>query len=174
MGPETNQVVPPFDFAEALSHDVDKRLELSVENVRRRLTAKGSWDLYDMPPVPPAGATEQELARLEASLGVPLPPEYRTFLTRWRYLIIGSGLQIWGFDHEGVGIGTPWVSDTHPGGGTYLVFGDCWNYADGDQLLFDLNDPARPVLLYLHEHGPSFEQYAPSFSLALWRMVEGD
>jgi hypothetical protein len=24
---------------------------------------------------------------------------------------------------------------------------------------------------YLHEHGPLIEDYAPSFSLALWRLV---
>jgi hypothetical protein len=51
------------------------------------------------------------------------------------------------------------------------VFGHYWRYADGDQLLFDLDDPATPVVAYLHEHGPLYEQYAPSFSLALWRMV---
>jgi hypothetical protein len=28
-----------------------------------------------------------------------------------------------------------------------------------------------PVVAYLHQHGPSFERYAPSFSLALWRML---
>jgi hypothetical protein len=37
--------------------------------------------------------------------------------------------------------------------------------------MFDLTDPARPVVAYLHEHGPLFENYAPSFSLALWRLV---
>jgi hypothetical protein len=46
-----------------------------------------------------------------------------------------------------------------------------WRYADGDQLLFDLDDPSTPVVAYLHEHGPLIEDYAPSFSLALWRMV---
>jgi hypothetical protein len=41
----------------------------------------------------------------------------------------------------------------------------------GDQLMFDLSKPAQPVVAYLHEHGPRIELFAPSFSLALWRLV---
>jgi hypothetical protein len=37
--------------------------------------------------------------------------------------------------------------------------------------MFDLDDPSTSVVAYLHEHGPLIENYAPSFSLALWRLV---
>jgi hypothetical protein len=53
-----------------------------------------------------------------------------------------------------------------------LVFADYWGYADGDQLLFELGDPEEAVYPYLHEYGPLYEAFAPSFSTALWRMVE--
>ena len=56
--------------------------------------------------------------------------------------------------------------------GRFLVFGDCWRFADGDQLMFRLDTPDCPVVLYLHEdRPPTVEPFAPSFSLALWRMV---
>ena len=73
----------------------------------------------------------------------------------------------------GESYGTPWLSEDHPlpGGGRYLVVGDYFRYADGDQLLLPLDTSDPPVLLYRHENGPSCEQYAPSFSLAVWRLA---
>ena len=65
----------------------------------------------------------------------------------------------------------PWVSEQHRTGEKYLVFANYWRYADGDQLMFDLSGPSQPVVAYLHEHGPLFKFDAPSFSLALWRLV---
>jgi hypothetical protein len=79
---------------------------------------------------------------------------------------------IGGFAHDGVHVvAHPWISTEHCSDRRYLVFGELWQFADGDDLMFDLSDPSTPVVLYLHEHGPSFERYAPSLSLALWRMV---
>jgi hypothetical protein len=175
MAAHSNQIVPPFDFADALSYGPDERMRLCVDRVWRRLSNAGLWDIFlDIPPVPSNGASERELQGLEAGLGVPLPPEYRAFLSNWRYLIIDDGLKVWGFDHEGVSIGRPWVSDLHRPDARYLVFGDYWGYADGDQLMFDLSEAHGAVVAYLHEHGPLYESFAPTFSLALWRMVHED
>jgi hypothetical protein len=147
-------------------------MRLCVGRVRDRLVADGCWDLLDLPPVPVSGASEAELQQLESQLGVALPAEYRAFLRQWRYLHMGAGLQVWGFDHAGVSLGAPWVSDRHQVGVRFLVFADYWGHADGDQLLFDLGASQGAVVAYLHEHGPLFEAFAPSFALALWRMVE--
>jgi hypothetical protein len=62
------------------------------------------------------------------------------------------------------------MSKNHRAPFRYLVFADYWQYADGDHLMFDLNDEAIPVVAHLHEHW-LIEYFAPSFSLALWRMV---
>jgi hypothetical protein len=172
MVTHTCKVVPPFDFALALRHTPEERMQMCVDRVRVRLLAEGHWDLFGLPPVPAGGASEVELKRLESQLGVPLPTEYRAFLKRWRYLVMDDGLRVWGFDHDGVSVCGPWVSDQHRAGVQYLVFADYWRYADGDQLLFELGDPQAAVAAYLHEHGPLYETFAPSFSLALWRMTE--
>jgi hypothetical protein len=172
MATHSNEVVPPFDFASALRHCPEERMQLCVRRVRGRLVTEGQWDLLGLPPVPDVGASEAELHGLESQLGVPLPAEYRAFLRRWRYLVMDDGLRVWGFDHDGVSVGGPWVSDEHRPGVQYLVFADYWRYADGDQLLFEVGDPGQAVVAYLHEHGPLYEGFAPSFSLALWRMVE--
>jgi hypothetical protein len=171
---QTNDVVPPFDFGEALRFHPEERMRRSVDRVRLRLSEDGLWDIFGVPPVPISGASEAELLRLESTLGMPLPAEYRAFLANWRYLILGDGLKVWGFDHEGVGVGSPWVSDHHRPGVRYLVFGDYWGFADGDQLMFDLSEPSQVVVAYLHEHGPVYEEFAPCFSLALWRMAHED
>jgi hypothetical protein len=171
MATHTNDVVPPFNFSEALGHHPLQRMRLCVDRVRSRLVEEGAWDHVGVPPVPAGGAGENELRELEARLGMPLPFEYRVFLETWRHLVIDDGLTVWGFDYEGLSIGSPWVSDEHRAGVRYLVFGDYWGYADGDQLMFDLSDPQQAVVAYLHEHGPLYEDFAPSFSLALWRMV---
>jgi hypothetical protein len=147
-------------------------MSLCVERVRHRLVEAGTWDLFGVPPVPDAGASEAELRRLESQLNMPLHAEYRVFLSRWRYLVMDDGLRVWGLDHDGVSVGWPWASDRHREGVRYLVFADYWGYADGDQLMFEVGDPDGAVVAYLHEHGPLYEAFAPSFSLALWRMAE--
>jgi hypothetical protein len=161
-----------YDFGTALSLSVEDRLSVCVQQVREMHRESGYAGLCDLPPIPPAGASATELAELERVLGVPLPGEYRAFLARWRYLDVGTGLAIWGLDHEGVWIGQPWVSAEHPARGRYLVFGDYWRLGDGDQLMFQLDVPDMPVVVYLHgERPPAVEFFAPSFSLALWRLI---
>ncbi|TVS15873.1 MAG: hypothetical protein EA424_15195 [Planctomycetaceae bacterium] len=144
----------------------------SIEKARERVTQSGYQPFSDFPCVPSIGATETELAQLEGDLGSSLPSEYRTFLALCRYLKIDDGCEIGGFDHEGVYVAEiPCVSDQRRPGVPYLVFANDWRFADGDQLMFDLSDSNNPVVasLHEHEHGPLFEVYAPSFSLALWR-----
>ena len=108
-------------------------------------------------------------------MGITLPSEYARFLHQWRYLDIYGGVNVWGFGYEGVSIGSPWLSEEHKAPYKYLVFGDYWHYADGDQMMFDLNTPEQPVVAFLHDSGPKgplIEYFAPSFSLALWRIVD--
>ena len=79
-------------------------------------------------------------------------------------------VSIGGLDWNGVyNQGSPWVSDQHSTDGLCLVLGYCNQYADGDQWLM-LPGEER-VLLYLHEFDARIEEFAPSFSLALWRVV---
>ena len=172
MAQHTNTVVPPYDFSEAQRLTVDERINRSLETARRRVMDNGYQSISDFPCVPTIGATAEELAKLESKLKKSLPEEYRHFLSRCRYLKIDDGSEVGGFDHNGIYVTeNPWVSNVHRTSVQYLVFANYWRFADGDQLMFDLTDPTYPVIAYLHEHGAIFELYAPSFSLALWRLV---
>ena len=170
MKSQTPSPLHPFDLSPLESLTASERLDLAVTRARE-LVAGRYEQVADYPPIPPIGATPQELNHLERSIGTPLPAEYRLFLSRWRYLDCGTGLLFWGLPFEGVSLGSPWVSEEHQPGKRYLVFADYWAYADGDQLMFDLDDPSAPVVLYLHEHGPLIVSFAPSFSLALCRAL---
>jgi hypothetical protein len=170
MAEHSSKVIPRFDFSEALRMSPIERIERSIARAAR--LAKSYQSFSDYPCVPETGATESELSKIEAELGQSLPPEYRGFLSRCRYLKIDDGLEVGGLDHDGVYVTErPWISDEHRAGVQYLVFSNYWTYADGDQLMFDMGDPKYAVVAYLHEHGPLYESFAPSFSLALWRMV---
>jgi hypothetical protein len=170
MTRRNKRIVPAFDFTEAQGMSVIQRFERSIERARQLVESNGYQDLCDFPCIP-SGASDAELEALEKA-GMPLPDEYRQFLTRCRYLKLDDGLEVGGFAHEGVHRASPpWVSTEHRPGVEYLVFANYWRYADGDQLMFDLSEPGQPVVAYLHSHGPLFEPYAPSFSLALWRLV---
>jgi hypothetical protein len=172
MASTTSKIVPPFDFSAAEKLTVAERIDQSLAKARELVA-----DLPELfyPYVYDAGVPEDELARYEAAISRPLPPEYRLFLSKCRYALIDDGMEIGGFDHEGISVTEwPWVSDEHRPGVDYLVFAKYWRYADGDQLMIDLSEPTFPVVAYLHEHGPLFELYAPSFSLAFWRLVNED
>ncbi len=170
MAIHTSKVVPQFDYAEPLQMTLSERFDQCL--VRARHLASAYQSFSNFPCVPERGATEPELAKVEAELGHLLPLEYRTFLARCRYLKMGDGREIGGLDHHGLFVTEkPWVSAEHRKGVEYLVFANYWAYADGDQLMFDLSNPEYPVVAYLHEHGPLYEAFAPSFSLALWRLV---
>lgn len=172
MAKHTSQIVPPYDFSEALALPIATRFERALQTARALVVDNSYQDISDFPCVPTTGASETELRDLESHLGVGLPVEYRQFLSRFRYLKIDDGCEVGGFDHHGIYVTErPWVSNEHRPQVPYLVFANYWRYADGDQLMFDLSEPTNGVVAYLHEHGPLFEKYAPSFSLALWRLV---
>ncbi|HEX8231489.1 MAG TPA: SMI1/KNR4 family protein [Chloroflexia bacterium] len=174
---EANNVLPPFDFSEPLGLTVMQRMERAVGTVKARHEAT-EYDKYNnYPSVPPLGATDLELTELQHQLGVEFPAEYTEFLRHWRYVDIGTGLNIYGLDYADFHPTAPvWVSDEHMEGSSCLVIADCFQYADGDQLLVPIHGRMgqEAVLLYLHEDGPKFEVFAPSFSLALWRLVFED
>lgn len=172
MARHTNKIVQPYDFSEAERLSADERIARSLERARLLVANHDYQSISDFPCVPPIGASAGEIAKLESDLGMALPQEYRDFLSQCRYLKLDDGLEIGGLDHDGLYVAeTPWVSDKHRPAVRYLVFANYWRFADGDQLMFDLTDPEYPVVAYLHEHGPLYESYAPSFSLALWRLV---
>lgn len=172
MAQHTNRVVPKYDFSEAAALTVAARIALSLQSARQLVAENGYQKYSPFPCIPEQGASSEELVQLESRLGRSLPQEYRQFLSQCRYLKVSDGREIGGLDHDGLTVTEgPWVSDTHRKGVLYLVFANYWRFADGDQLMFDLSDPTQPVVAYLHEHGPLYEAYAPSFSLALWRLV---
>jgi hypothetical protein len=172
MATHTSLILPPFDFRKAEQLPLEERFRISLKRAKVLLAANGYQGFSDFPCIPP-GATPAELDDFEARLvGMALPGEYRRFVEVCRYLKIDDGTEIGGLDHDGLYVTErPWLSRDHREGVDYLVFANYWRYADGDQLMFDLTDPSCPVIAYLHEHGPLFEFYAPSFSLALWRLV---
>ena len=172
MATRTSKVVPPFDFTEAKELSLSERFARTLVRARELVAANGYQDFSEFPCLP-EGASDAELDDFERRVvRTSLPDEYRRFLKISRYLKIGDGLEVGGLDHQGVYVAeVPWVSKDHRQGVAYLVFANYWRYADGDQLMFDLSEPSQPVVAYLHEHGPLFEDYAPSFSLALWRLV---
>jgi hypothetical protein len=168
----TSKIIPKFDFTEAKALSVEQRFMRSLERAKELLTSNG-YQGFSAFPCLPQGATEDELIYFETQhVGKSLPDEYRQFLLTSRYLKIDDRIEVGGLDHQGVYVtDVPWVSRDHRPDVEYLVFANYWRYADGDQLMFDLSEPNNPVVAYLHEHGPLFEEYAPSFSLALWRLV---
>ena len=172
MASHTPRIVPCYSFQEANSLPLQDRFRLCIKQAKKIVLENGYQDLRDYPCVPEKGATEAELHDLETQLSTVLPLEYREFLAMCRYLKLDDGREIGGFDHDGLYVAEkPWVWRRHQEGATYLVFANYWRYADGDQLMLDLTQSAKPVIAYLHEHGPLFEPYAPSFSLALWRLI---
>ena len=166
----TQKVLPTFGFSNAVSLGVIDRIDRCISLARERAA---SYPMPgDIPPVADGGASFDEIASLQTQLGISIPSELRMFWSRCRYLCLDDGLNIGGFDHAGVHVAeSVWLSEDHMPGRRFLVFGAYWRYADGDQLLMDLDDPAFPVVAFLHEHGPLFERFAPSFTLALWRLV---
>jgi hypothetical protein len=172
MATHSSLIVPAFDFREAEGLPIEERFRISLDRAKILLAANG-YQRFSSFPCIPSGATAAELHELEARLlGMALPREYRRFLGICRYLKIDDGTEIGGLVHDGVYVTEwPWLSKRHRENIDYLVFANYWRYADGDQLMFDLTEPSFPVIAYLHEHGPLFEFYAPSFSLALWRLV---
>lgn len=167
----TTQILPPFDFSQALALPLTQRLH-HIVRVAKMIVDPGYQAIHEFPCVPDEGATEAEIHRLESELGIGLPVEYQEFLLHCRYLKLADGLEVGGMPFKGEYVTeSPWIFDQNQLNRSFLVFASYWQYADGDQMMIDLEDPSNPVVVYLHEHGPLFELYAPSFSLALWRLV---
>lgn len=169
--PYTTSFLDSYNFDAAFRLTVEERFQVCIDHVDKRHRESGYSNLARVVPIPPSGLSAQEIGLQEQQFDRRVPGEYAQFLRRWSYLDIGDGLNIWGGSYNGVNIGRPWISAEHNAPHEYLVFGDYWNYADGDQLMFDLNEPDFPVVLYLHEEA-LIEYFAPSFSLALWRAVD--
>ena len=107
------------------------------------------------------GFSDDEIADLEDSQGAPFAPEVKEFLRHWNRVEGAGGIIFYGAHC--------WVEAELAASGPWLMLGDYWRYADGDQLVMPLSGEKNKVFLYLHEHGPNIEEFAPSFSLALWR-----
>ena len=170
--PIRKPVLPEYDFSAALALPLPDRLDACL----KALLSRGLEEVtFGVAPIPGEGATEAELREVERVNGEPLPPEYRSFLSLCRYLEIEDGLTIWGVGRADGDAPpdtlAPWVSEDHGTATPCWVIGDYWRYADGDQLLLLPDEPGQPVVLYRYEHGPTLEPFAPSFSLALWRIV---
>jgi hypothetical protein len=166
----TQRVLPTFGLSKAMSLGVIDRIDRCITLARDR---SANYPMpKGIPPVADGGATFDEIASLQSRLGISIPSELRMFWSRCRYLCLDDGMNIGGFDHAGIQVAEHvWLSENHMPGRRLLVIGAYWRYADGDQLLVDLDDATFPVAVYLHEDGPLFERYAPSFTLALWRLV---
>lgn len=167
----SSEFLPAFDFTEAESIALSMRFERCIKLAAKIVKDSEFQEFEDFPCVP-SGATAEEISKRESLLGVTFPDEYRAFLSHCRYLKISDGCEIGGLDHDGVCVTeSPWISTEHRPGYEYLVFANYFQHSDGDQLMFDLSQPDFPVIAYLHEHGPLYELYAPTFSLGLWRLL---
>jgi len=165
-----NKIVPDFDFTEALSLTVESRFDRCIEKARG--LAEGYQKFSEHPCVPDIGCSKEEIQMLEVMADCQLPDEYKIFLTKCRYLSIDDGCEVGGLHWNEVYVTEiPWLSERHDPKRRFLVFANYWQYADGDQLMVSLDEPGQPIIAYLHEHGPLFEFFAPSFSLAVWRLI---
>ncbi|MGO8747632.1 MAG: hypothetical protein ACLQNE_16800 [Thermoguttaceae bacterium] len=108
----TQEIVPSFDFGAAEQISIARRLNQCIEAARTS-TAR-IRTLMEAPLVPELGASAVELTDLESELAIPLPFEYRQFLSQCRYFWLGDGRTIAGFHHEGLYIvDRPWLSTEH-------------------------------------------------------------
>jgi hypothetical protein len=163
MSDDDQPFLPDYDFTAALALSPAARIERAAKALRRRDSHVSS------------GASSAEVAELERRVGRPLPKEYALLLRTHRCLVVDENVYIGGLDTSGKHApDAGWISDEHRDGRTHLVIGRYDLYADGDQILIDLDDSKQPVVVYLHEEGPRFEPFAPTVSLAVWRLVFED
>ncbi len=155
-------VLPPYDFSEALALPVVERFERVLAVLQGQEKQKAALLGEDSNPFSP-GFAENEIAELERSQETSFAPEVKEFLRHWKFVGEAGCFDFHGADS--------WVENDLAARGAYLIIGNNWRYADGDQLVMPLSGETDKVFLYLHEHGPKIEEFAPSFSLALWRMA---
>lgn len=188
---DSNHIILPYDFSEAMALTAEERIDRAIRRVREHDDWEDplQWQSDDFIQAPPTGS-ESEIRELENSLGAELPTDYRLFIARHRFLSVGDGLEIGGLDagtvsHDGERlpmsvVPSPWrvEMDSAVPADRYIAIGQLWQYADGDQLLLDLQSDEKGVYAYLHDPPPNpvgaplIEFYAPSVSLAIWRMVD--
>ena len=164
-GGEQRNVLPPYDFSAASAMPVMERFERSVVilqgHEKQKADILGETSTSFGP-----GFMEDEIAELERSQEALFAPEVREFLRHWKFAGEAGCFDLHGADS--------WVENDLAARGSCLIIGNNWRYADGDQLVMPLSGETDKVFLYLHEHGPKIEEFAPSFSLALWRMAHED
>ncbi len=166
----TRKILPDFDFSAMTGLERNEIISRCLSRFRAHV--QQIQEHFPEPMLPEPGGSELEIDELETTVGVPLPEVYREFLRRVRYVVLDDVVSIAGLEYNGVSIGEDlWVSDEHHTQQEVLVFGAYWRYADGDQLVIPLGIDDPPVVAYLHEHGPLFEYFAPSFLGALWRLA---
>ena len=157
---------------EVLALPVGERFQRAVKRVQDFHDATGLQRQYSEPLIPASGLSELELRELEAEVGIELPAEYRLFLQSWRYLVIMNGYHV-------LGVGSPFgfrpgVFTEYDAAGRKRRLLSCgiFDYeSGGDSLVLDLDDPAAPAFVWLHDF-VELRPLAGSFSLALCRMVE--
>jgi hypothetical protein len=133
------------------------------------------------------GASDNDLADLETSLGIPLPDSYKSLLRCAREFWLFGGAVQFGFQH-------PFIHDFQPfdelsprqqktvqrkSGGRWpppsngmLCFAEFFMEADGDQVLFDVTNGMvngeYPVMYHAHESSPpSVRKLADDFETFL-------
>jgi len=157
---------------EVLALPVGERFQRAVKRAQDFHDATGLQRLYSEPLIPASGLSERELRELEAEIGTELPAEYRLFLQSWRYLVITNGYHV-------LGVGSPFgfrpgVFTEYDAKGRKRRLLSCgiFDYeSGGDSLVLDLDDPAAPALVWLHDF-VELRPLAESFSLAICKMAE--
>ncbi|MEL6108929.1 MAG: SMI1/KNR4 family protein [Planctomycetota bacterium] len=112
------------------------------------------------------GASEGQIRRLESTLAIQLPKDYRAMLASARSLELGDILRI-GLEH------TTLLKITLPpdSAGDYLCLGDCWLQADGNQVLLD---PSTGSVVYYSHSEPGIETSGRSFRMWIESIPDWD
>lgn len=160
------QILPSFDFG---SYDEKTVIRTCVNYIREIHKDTDFTEFFDIPPIPDEGLTPSQIRKLEEETGCTLPPEYREVLQSYKYLCLDDSRMLFGGEHNGISYGSMWSSDTHESGRLWLVIGQYWVYADGDDLLMDPNTGA--VYVYFHENGGKIEMFADDAKKALYRLT---
>ncbi len=109
-------------------------------------------------PIHGKGLTEDRIAEWEGKYNQKLPASYREALKKYNFIILRDGIMLFGLDSP---YESPWYSRKHAERQNYWVIGNCFIFADGDQLLMD--DDGR-CFLYRHENEEKIEKLSEDFS----------
>ena len=171
-------------MSDELLNSLDKHFPTFASKLRSRPDA----DAENIEP----GASDDDIAEIETSLGVPLPKPYKSLLRCAREFWLFGGAIQFGFQH-------PFMHDFQPydelspqqqqsvqrnSGGVWpppsngmLCFAEFFMEADGDQVLFDVANGMvngeYPVMYYSHEsHPPSVRKLADNFETFLKEFLD--